>query len=232
MIHDARANLALVRSHWGDLRDALEAEQAPVWPPTNLVDYLRALDEANAEALRTDAIAERLERNPYALGERPVPLRLTILDTILSVEADLLATADQVAAEEPEAVPEAMRWRYNASWRHGAPWACTWLSGALDWLPPASIRIVAEAADQAASRVRHALGMGRTHTRIPRPCPFCRLHSLRLHQGGDEPPEVTCETGYACPAPVLLDERGRRLWLAADLVGLLTAMNARASMAA
>lgn len=51
----------------------------------------------------------RTDREPGQLGERPVPLRLHVVDACLAVEAALCAMADEIAAEvQPAPVPSAI----------------------------------------------------------------------------------------------------------------------------
>jgi hypothetical protein len=103
------AHLQTVIRHWTDLRDALETQQTDTWPPRGRLAYLAALDEADAELVRADDRAEHAERNANSLGERPVPLRLPVLDTIRGVQAALVETADTIAGsglQRPIYIPQ------------------------------------------------------------------------------------------------------------------------------
>ncbi|MFI1021285.1 hypothetical protein [Streptomyces olivaceus] len=98
----AADSLRTIALRWTDLDDALGGASAPVWPPAGrMADYLRSLEELDAEeqeAERHRALALRtLERDPAQLGERPIPIRLRIHDTMRVVHASLLACADAVA---------------------------------------------------------------------------------------------------------------------------------------
>ncbi|MFD4264059.1 hypothetical protein ACFWR9_42255 [Streptomyces sp. NPDC058534] len=99
---NAAENLHTIALRWTDLQDALGGASAPVWPPAGrMADYLRAIEQLDAEeqeAERHRALALRtLERDPAQLGERPIPIRLRIHDTMRVVHASLVACADQVA---------------------------------------------------------------------------------------------------------------------------------------
>jgi hypothetical protein len=86
---------------WPDLEDALAAPTQHSWPPVELRGYLQAMEQLDAEeqeARRHRAAALRaLERSPDQLGARPVPISLTVHDTMWAVEAALVDTADQIA---------------------------------------------------------------------------------------------------------------------------------------
>ncbi|APY88197.1 hypothetical protein DCW30_05735 [Streptomyces alfalfae] len=96
------ANLSTVILHWPDLTEALGARSTPTWPPAGrMSDHLRALDQADAELLEAErhrSLALRiLERDPAQLGERPIPIRLPIHETMRIVRALLLDCADAIA---------------------------------------------------------------------------------------------------------------------------------------
>lgn len=88
-------HLRQIATSWTDLRDALGAPTQSSWPPVTLRSYLNALQELDldeATALRA------LERDPSQIGERPVPIRLKVYDTMRTIEAALVELADQTAA--------------------------------------------------------------------------------------------------------------------------------------
>lgn len=96
------AHLSTVILHWPDLADALGGASAPTWPPAGrMSDYLRSLDQADTEQLareQHEALALRtLERDPSQIGERPIPIRLPVYETMRVVRAALLHCADAVA---------------------------------------------------------------------------------------------------------------------------------------
>jgi hypothetical protein len=121
-----QAHLTTVIRHWTDLRDALGAPAKVASFGVGLRGYLAALDRMD-EALslvhvqqlatrkdehgrtqyrctkcdhvgdgHTHAVGE--DRDPAQLGQRPIPLRVAILDTMQAVHADLLECADATAA--------------------------------------------------------------------------------------------------------------------------------------
>lgn len=184
-MHQAAADLRHIATHWDDLRDQLDTPPADTWPP------LRDTAHRWTDQDHDDAAAERAERTAVALGERPVPIRLTVLDTIRHVEQQLLDCADQCAALEPTDIPATERWHWNASWRHGAPWACTWLTGALTWLPVAQRDHVASTAAVLRRRVDTTLGLQRRTDPITARTCFCGGR-LVLRHGGPQIPEVQC----------------------------------------
>jgi hypothetical protein len=181
-------DLRHIATHWADLRDQLDTPPADTWPPRESRTFVLQLEAAEQAA--AEARQERAERTATALGERPVPIRLTVLDTITLVEQQLLDLADQCARLEPADIPPAERWRYNASWRHGAPWACTWLTGALAWLAPADRDRVTTTAAACRRHVEQALGLRQREDQLGRQC-FCGGR-LVLRHGGPQIPEVQC----------------------------------------
>lgn len=117
---------------------------------------------------------------------------------------------------------------------HGLHWAAVWCEGRVidedagDLCAPLPEYLVAEAADvaqRAVDRIERALGRDGRTTTLDRPCPWCGGELVgRTRPGGE--PYVTCMTGEACGAPVVLDARRRRIWRGPDLVGLWTALDA------
>lgn len=98
----ASRDLSTVILHWPDLTDALGGASAPTWPPAGrMSDYIRGIEQRDAEQLEAErhrALALRfLERDPAQLGERPIPIRLPVHETMRVVRAALLACADGVA---------------------------------------------------------------------------------------------------------------------------------------
>lgn len=98
----ATRDLSTVILHWPDLTTALGGASAPTWPPAGrMSDYLRGIeqrDDEQLEAERHRALALRtLERDPAQLGERPIPIRLPVHETMRVVKASLLHCADAVA---------------------------------------------------------------------------------------------------------------------------------------
>lgn len=122
----AQRDLATVIHHWRDLNDALGTPGKTTWFGTGLRSYLAALDDQQAEAEHTRALALRLlERDPTQLGQRPIPLRVTVLDTMQAVHADLLECADAIAElvqRDPMKPPPAKRAAVAHTWEERRAW--------------------------------------------------------------------------------------------------------------
>ncbi|MFJ9657594.1 hypothetical protein ACIRPR_06450 [Streptomyces griseoflavus] len=115
-------HLRTIAVRWADLRDALASTGTTTWPPAGrMSDYLRALEEADAElaeAARWQAAYARqyLDRDPRQIGATRPPLRIEILDTMRAVQAALVACADDVAhaaQRAPLSVPAARKADYR-----------------------------------------------------------------------------------------------------------------------
>ncbi|MFE0819141.1 hypothetical protein [Streptomyces sp. NPDC058847] len=109
-------NLRTVALHWADLREAAGAPSQLGAFGLGLRGYLARLDAADRDEFNYDrAHAAHLrsqERDPLQIGERPVPVRLHILDTMRAVEAALVQCADDIAhhvQRAPIAGPTARR---------------------------------------------------------------------------------------------------------------------------
>ncbi|AQS70863.1 hypothetical protein [Streptomyces pactum] len=109
-------HLRTIALHWTDLREAAGAPAQYGAFGLGLRGYLARLDQADAEQLEYErhqaAHLRSLERDPIQIGERPVPVRLHILDTMRAVEAALIACADDIAhaaQRTPIAGPTARR---------------------------------------------------------------------------------------------------------------------------
>ncbi|MEU3098536.1 hypothetical protein ABZ690_28220 [Streptomyces sp. NPDC006967] len=114
-------HLRTVALHWADLREAIGAPAQLGAFGLGLKGYLARLDQADAEQLEYErhqaAHLRSLERDPIQLGARPVPIRLHILDTMRTVEAALVACADDIAAaaqRAPISVPAARKADYRS----------------------------------------------------------------------------------------------------------------------
>jgi hypothetical protein len=162
----------------------------------------------------------RGDRHAAQLGERPVPLRLHVVDACRAVEVALCALADQVAAEVQHDGTDPARWRYNLGGRTAVR-AAEWLLARLrddagPYLPlqDRHREQIAVVAREAARRIERTIGLDRDRRSVVmdgRPCPYCG-GALTLHRGGGEPDTVTCERGtVGCSAPVP-DVRGVRTW--------------------
>ena len=90
-------HLTTVIRHWPDLHDALGQPAIHHGFGIGLRGHLAALTDIAERALTR--AAERADSASDAPGERPAPLRTTILDTMTEVEAALVDCADQLAAD-------------------------------------------------------------------------------------------------------------------------------------
>lgn len=95
-------HLRHITTHYPALRAQLTTHGPDTWPPREsktFVDDAEDPDDLAAQlAIADDAAAERAERTPDALGERPVPIRLAVLDTIRDLDETLIGCADVIAA--------------------------------------------------------------------------------------------------------------------------------------
>ncbi|MFE6408183.1 hypothetical protein ACFVOR_14755 [Streptomyces sp. NPDC057837] len=98
----AATHLRTIALHWTDLQEAAGTPSQIGAFGLGLRGYLARLDHADAEQLEYErhqaAHLRSLERDPIQLGDRPVPVRLHILDTMCVVEAALVQCADDIAA--------------------------------------------------------------------------------------------------------------------------------------
>lgn len=218
-------HLITVIRHWPDLTEALGAASAPTWPPAGrMTDYLRATEQADADELEAErhrALTLRtLERDPAQLGERPVPLRLTVFDTMRAVEAALVHCADVTAAvvqRSPMSGPPAnwpaadrarrellalrdskdpRRWKFVGT--RTAPEAALWLycritdqHGPFRPLDDQQRAHIGNVAQGAAERVEQTLDVGERTATVARPCPECGGR-LNLHGGAGANPIARC----------------------------------------
>ncbi|MEV0443507.1 hypothetical protein AB0I84_13205 [Streptomyces spectabilis] len=183
-------HLRTIALHWADLHEAVGAPARVGAFGLGLRGYLARLDQLDAEQQeyeRHQAVHLRsLERGPDQIGERPAPVRLTILDTMRPIEAALVECADQTAAivqRSPMAYAprswlaadrarrdqlaradalDLRRWRYTG--RRTAPYAALWLlarveraAGPFTALREQEERRIAAVAAGAAGRVERAL---------------------------------------------------------------------------
>lgn len=95
-----QTHLHTVINHWGDLTNALPAGGTGTAFGIGLRNYLDLLDQADAEEIAEYREARGWQRaGTLPLGERPVPIRLRVHDTMRAIERALLATADHIAAQ-------------------------------------------------------------------------------------------------------------------------------------
>lgn len=145
---------------------------------------------------------------------------------------------------DPRDAAHPARWHYAAptspgSRARGVPYAAQWLADRVEGAPagdlfaPMPERLLADVADTArhcADSMTRALARDGRTTRLAQPCPYCggRL-TARTEPRHAAEAVITCATGEACRAPVLLDDRGRRAWAGGDLVTLWGALQAASS---
>lgn len=219
-------HLRTITLRWTDLNDALGSTGTATWPPAGrMTDYLANLDHADeelAEAARWQAAYARqfLDRDPSQVGETRPPLRIAILDTMRTVEAALVTTADQVAAVvqrspmpfAPSSWPAAdrarrdqlaradaadlRRWRYTG--KRTAMYAGLWLLARIERapgpfiaLPDTQARLIANVAAGACERVERALDIASRTAPLARPCPDCGGR-IEMHGGAGASPVAHC----------------------------------------
>lgn len=112
-------HLRTIALHWTDLREAAGAPAQLGAFGLGLKGYLARLDDAEQAEYDAHQAAHlrAQERDPLQLGDRPVPVRLHILDTMRAVEAALTSCADDIARQvqrAPMAMPSARRATYGS----------------------------------------------------------------------------------------------------------------------
>lgn len=221
-------HLRTITLRWTDLAEALASTGTSSWPPAGrMSDYLNALDQADeqlAEAAAWQAAYNRqfLDRDPNQVGETRPPLRIAILDTMRTVEAALVETADQVAAAvqrspmtlAPRGWPAAdrarrdqlaradaadpRRWRYGG--RHTAPHTALWLlarvearPGPFRPLPGREALLIANVAAEACQRVEKALDVTGRKATVATPCPRFECGGrIEMYGGAGAQPVAHC----------------------------------------
>ncbi|WP_309029082.1 hypothetical protein [Streptomyces alfalfae] len=217
-------HLRTIALHWKDLHEAAGQPVQHGAFGLGLCGYLARLDELDAdqqEHQRQQAAHLRsLERDPIQLGERPVPVRLHILDTMRAVEAALHDTADQIAsavqrppmAFAPSSWPAAdrerrnqlaradaadpRRWRWTGT-RRPVPYTALWLLARAEERPGPFRPLtgvqrdqVAGAAMGAADRVERALDIAAQRRTLEQRC-ACG-GAIDVHGGEGRAPLAHC----------------------------------------
>ncbi|WP_416975635.1 hypothetical protein [Streptomyces sp. 4F14] len=94
-------HLRTIAIHWSDLHDAVGQPAVHNGFGAGLRGYLARLNAADDEQLEYERLQaahlRSLERDPMQLGARPIPIRVTILETMAGIHADLLQCADAIA---------------------------------------------------------------------------------------------------------------------------------------
>jgi hypothetical protein len=91
-------HLRTIALHWTDLHEAAGQPAIVHGFGQGLRGYLAALDERALLEAAWARADERADTDPNAPGQRPIPVRLHILDTMRTVEAALVQCADDIAA--------------------------------------------------------------------------------------------------------------------------------------
>ncbi|HEY8985722.1 MAG TPA: hypothetical protein VIU15_39895 [Streptomyces sp.] len=114
-------HLRTIAIHWTDLHEAAGTPSQLGAFGLGLRGYLARLDAADAEQIEYERLQaahlHSLERDPIQLGNRPVPVRLHILDTMRAVETVLVDCADDIARtaqRAPISVPAARKADYSS----------------------------------------------------------------------------------------------------------------------
>lgn len=212
------AHLRTIATLWPDLRDMLGAPTLIGGFGQGLRGYLTTLeqyDPSEASALRA------LERDPGQIGERPVPIRLRVYETMRTVEAALVECADQIASSvqrpamsaAPRNWPTAdrarrdqlarndaidpRRWRYTG--QRTAPYAALWLLARVQGAPgpflpllEQHLRHIANVAREAAQRVERTLDVGAETAELVPPCRLCGGRVV-VHGGAGAHPIGHCQ---------------------------------------
>ncbi|MFJ2249418.1 hypothetical protein [Streptomyces sp. NPDC087862] len=167
----------------------------------------------------------REDRDPAQLGERPVPVRLHIVDACRAIEIALVALADSIATRD---AADPADWYRADREQRTAPAAARWLLTRLGDGPccpthNADWARITEYAREAAARLDRVLGIGRRSAHLPGvPCPWCG-GDLVMHSEAGTVMSVTCSTGLIdCDAPVPFDvDRRARVWSSAEQLAAL-----------
>ncbi|RPK74481.1 hypothetical protein [Streptomyces sp. ADI95-17] len=168
----------------------------------------------------------REDRDPAQLGERPVPVRLHIVDACRAIEIALVALADSIAARD---AADPADWYRADREQRTAPAAARWLltrlgdDGACCPTHDTDRARITEYAREAAARLDRVLGIGRRSVQLPGvPCPWCG-GDLVMHSEAGTVMSVTCATGLIdCDAPVPFDvDRRARVWSSAEQLAAL-----------
>lgn len=189
--------LQQIATLWPDLTTALSQPTTTSWPPAGLRQYLAALEQHDATET---ASLRALERNPDQLGTRPVPINITVHDTMRTVEAVLHETADQIAATNQldAHTSHPHRWHYTGR-RPDAAWTALWLAARAQgvfWpgraLTEPQHRHLSHVAHEALHRVETALDLAHG-TRELSPQHSCPCGgSIVIRGGAGDQPTANC----------------------------------------
>lgn len=226
----AATALQFVIDSWPHLTEMLDTRHGAPWPPAGrMTDYIASLEKADADPdeiaeaaahLRAGRrLAERADSR-FTLGESPAPIRLQVLDTMRSVQQQLVYLADVLAQEvqrppmgkapahwspadrakrdqlavEDAADPRRWRYRQTRSAVYAAAWLCNRVLGDPGpFLPlgPSQAQRIAAAAGRAHEQIQRALDGVRRAEVVDRPCPLCG-GTLGMASGDGAAPIVAC----------------------------------------
>ncbi|MER7697020.1 hypothetical protein [Streptomyces sp. NPDC096095] len=248
----AADDLAAVREQWGDLLTAIGRPPRAEWPPRECREWEQPAAAEDAPAVGRLPLVLREHPAPLNLTALDAAVQT---ERELFELCDVVAAAVQRPVRysatdrhgraryqpDPTDRDDPARWHYAAatdpgSRAYGLHWAAVWLEGRtrgeqsgdlFTAVRPLLADEIAATARTARARVERALNRDGRPTALDRPCPYCR-GQLTAHTRSGDPSAATvvCGTGSACPAPVLLNRRGRREWAGAELVGLFVALEA------
>lgn len=240
--HDLRT----VLTHWPHLRDLIDTASPEPWPPAPS-KYLATLDQADADEVAAYREPLVLAEVDPPLRLHVVDACRTIEAALAAVADEIAAEVQRPVISGPDPdwrggwtaedrqrrrelaaadADDPRRWRYAVGDR-SVPTAAAWLLARLDGdggpfgsLTDTHRARIAAVAAGAADRIERTIGTGRRSVPMTdRPCPWC-AGTLVMHRGPDGD-AVTCDTGFECPAPVLLDGDGRRAWSGGDHLAAL-----------
>lgn len=208
-------HLRTIALHWTDLRDALAVPNTVGAFGIGLQGHL-----AHAgDSLDDEPLLRHLERDPAQIGERPAPLRIHVLDTMRTVETDLVECADITAAAVqrspmgllPTTYPAAdrarrellamkdahdpRRWKFVGT--RTAPIAALWLLARIERAGGPFLRLDDTQADHidhvaatAASRIERALDIAAQRRSLARRCDCGG--QIDMHGGEGRTPVAHC----------------------------------------
>lgn len=222
---DAATDLRTIALTWPDLHAALGAPAVIGGFGRGLTAYFNtvdALDPDEVEAIGHRRAATRfLEQDAHLLGQRPIPIRLHVYETMRTIEAALTECADQIAAvvqrspmsPAPRSWPatdrarrdrlahadtiDLRRWRYTGT--RTAQYAALWLlarvqggPGPFRPLDGAQQQHIAQVAAGARHRVEQVLDTGAETAALTTPCPDCG-GIITVYGGAGASPLANCD---------------------------------------
>lgn len=219
-MNTSAADLRMLITTWPDLNDALGAPAVIAGFGRGLSAYMAALEETDLDAA---AELRALERDPAQIGQRPIPIRLQVYETMRTVQAALTETADQIAADvqrpamsyAPRNWPasdrarrdrlahadivDPRRWHWTGT-PPTAQYAALWLLGRVQGGPGPFRPLtglqqahVASVAAEGRRRVERILDTGAATATLTPPCPDCG-GTITVHGGAGASPLANCSS--------------------------------------